>query len=330
MMNEDDYHRVTRWLEECHRPLLFTHSRPDGDGLGALVALDIALRRRGLAPEPVIYEPIPNSYTFLEPLTTWRIWADTREVLSQECDAVVILDTCALAQLEPAAAFLASAPRMLVIDHHATHDPIGLRDGDLRLFDDTASAASLMVAEWIRSTGLELDEKLATALFTGLAADTGWFRFSNTDARTMRTAADLVDAGVDPSRIHSEIYQRDPPEKLRLVARLLENLEMHADGKMAVMTLREADFQHAGADRSMTEDLVNEATRLAGTEATLLFTEESGALIRVNFRSKQRLDVSEIARRYGGGGHARAAGARLNGQWDKIVPNVIAETAAAL
>jgi phosphoesterase RecJ-like protein len=96
------------------------------------------------------------------------------------------------------------------------------------------------------------------------------------------------------------------------------------------MYLRRADFEATGADSSMTENLVNEATRLGSTEATLLFTEEPNGIVRVNFRSKRQLDVAALARRFGGGGHARAAGARLRGDWDHVVPHVITETMEAL
>jgi phosphoesterase RecJ-like protein len=170
----------------------------------------------------------------------------------------------------------------------------------------------------------------ATALFVGIATDTGWFRFSNADARTLRVAADLIEAGVDASGLYNTIYQQDSLPKVHLVARALAGLKLEADGQLAVMCLRQADFKATGADSTMTENLVNEATRLGSTEATLLFTEEPDGVIRVNFRSKRRLDVSELARRFGGGGHVRAAGARLRGEWDSVVPPVIAETIAAL
>jgi phosphoesterase RecJ-like protein len=330
MPNESSLDSVTAWLAEYQRPLVISHQRPDGDSLGAMAAMAQALSRRGAAPVAALYEPLPRQYALLASQIKWYQWDEVRDVVTSDCDAVVILDTCALSQLEPVAAFLAQAPPTLVIDHHATRDSIGTRAGDLRVFDDTASATSLMVAEWIRGAGLELDEPLATALFIGIATDCGWFRFSNTDARTMRRATALVEAGADPSRIHSAIYQQDPPARLRLIAHMLDQLELKAEGKLAVMYLRPADFAATGADSSMTSELVNEATRLASTEATLLFTEEPDGTIRVNFRSKHELDVSALARRYGGGGHARAAGARLRGDWDRVVPRVIAETIGAL
>jgi phosphoesterase RecJ-like protein len=111
---------------------------------------------------------------------------------------------------------------------------------------------------------------------------------------------------------------------------MLATLALHAGGKLAVMSLRRTDFEATGADRTMTEDLVNEAGRLAGLEATILFTEELDGRVRVNFRSKSTLDVAALARRFGGGGHARAAGARPAGPWDEVVPRVVAETTAAL
>lgn len=324
------YQNVTQWLEESHKPLLFSHTRPDGDALGALAGMTLALRELGREPYTCLFDPIPPRYDFFANYCDWLVWDDVREIVSHECDAVVIVDTCALAQLEPATVFLQQAPRTLVIDHHATHDPIGMRDEDHRLFDDSASAASLIVAEWIESTGVKLTETMANVLYVGLATDTGWFRFSNTDARTLRMAATLIDAGARPAGLHNLIQQREPVEKLRLVAHLLTHLELHADGRLAVMYLREKDFEATGATRAMTEDLVNEAARLNSTEATLLFTEDSDDVVRVNLRSKEELDVAELARRFGGGGHARAAGLRLRGPWDQVVPRMIADTIEAL
>ena len=330
MIRDRDFHSLTTWLAECHQPVLISHERPDGDSLGAMAGMAQALSRQGADPVAALYEPLPSKYGFLDSAAKWHVWDDVRELVRGDCDAVVLLDTCALAQLEPVAEFLTQAPRTLVIDHHATRDPIGMRAGDLRLFDDTASATCLIVAEWIRSIGVAFDEPLATALFTGIATDCGWFRFANTDARTMRLAADLVEAGADASGIHAAIYQRDPPARLRLIAHMLTHLELKADGQLAVMYLRSTDFAETGADSNMASELVNEATRLASTEATLLFVEEPDRTIRVNFRSKRELDVSALARRFGGGGHVRAAGARLSGEWGSVVSRVVAETIEAL
>lgn len=330
MINTTDRDSVTAWLAECQYPLILSHIRPDGDSLGAQAAMYFVLEKLGRRPEVVLYEPIPSQYEFMREMLPWRHWDDVRDVMSQNCDAAVVVDTCAQTQLEPAMDFLRRAPRTLVIDHHATRDAIGTRAGDLHWFDETAGATCLMLAEWIPTLRISLEPPLSTALFTGMATDCGWFRFSNTDARMMRVAADLAESGTVPSEIYNAIYQQEPPAKLRLIAHMLTNMELLADGKLAVLYLRDVDFQKTGGDRTMTSDLVNEANRLAGVEATLLFTEETDGAVRVNLRSKQYLDVSALARRFGGGGHTRAAGARPHGSWDAVVPRVIAETIAAM
>lgn len=330
MITDQDYHNVQAWFKQCRRPLLVTHRRPDGDALGALAAMTLALRDLELDPMPALYEPLPPRYALLQDTVPWRRWDQEQAALTAACDAVVILDTCAFVQLDPVGGFLRNAPRTLVIDHHPTRDAIATRPGDLCLFDETAGAVCLLIAEWIKTVGLPLTPPLATALLVGLGTDCGWFRFSNTDTRILRTAAELVEAGAPAAAIYRAIYEQDPPAKLRLVARMLQNLELHAAGKLAVMTLRPADYAATGADRTMTEDLVNEAGRLAGIEATLLFTEEPDGRIRVNFRSKESLDVAALAGRFGGGGHTRAAGARPKGSWDEVVPRIIAATIAAL
>ncbi|TWT45232.1 NanoRNase/pAp phosphatase [Phycisphaerae bacterium RAS1] len=330
MLTATQFQDAAAWLTETRRPLLVSHQRPDGDALGALAALSLVLRQRGVTPYVALFDALPVKYEFLRDAAVWCVWEDSREVLMSDSDAVIVVDTCSLAQVEPMMKWLASAPATLVIDHHATRDALGTRPGDFRLFDESAGAICLVLLEWFESMGATIDPLMAGALLTGIGTDCGWFRFSNTDARMLRASARLVEAGASVNELHARLYQQDQPPKLRLISRMLASMELHAGGRLAVMALRPDDFVAAGADRSMTEDLVNEATRLRDTEATLLFTQEAGDLIRVNFRSKRELDVAALASRYGGGGHARAAGARLNGTWEAVVPRVVAEAVEAM
>lgn len=324
MIDSQDFDNVRTWFETCERPLLIAHQRPDGDALGAMAGLAGALEAMGKRPMPALYAAIPRRYALLASQATWRRWDEDRESLVAEADAMVILDTCAYAQLEPIEEFVRDAPRTLVIDHHPTRDEIGTRPDDFRLIDDSAGAACLIVAEWLAAMSALSDARVATSLFVGIATDTGWFRHSNTDRRILDMAARLVGAGAAPSEIYRSIYEQEPAAKLRLIGRMLQTIELHADGRLAVLKLRPGDFAAAEADPTMTEDLVNEATRIGSTDATILFTEEADGRVRVNLRSKRELDVSGLARRFGGGGHVRAAGARPAGTWDEIVPQVIA------
>lgn len=330
MIAAADYHNARAWLEGRQRPLLLAHRRPDGDALGALAALAHVLEGLGREPRPALFEPLPARYRLLEPGVRWHRWDQDRAALAAECDAVIVLDTCSWSQLGPAAGFVAQGPPALVIDHHPFSESVGTRHGDLRLLDETAAAACVLVAEWLAAAGLPCPPPVATALLTGVGTDTGWFRFPSTDARTLRVAAGLVEAGASAAEVHRAVYEQDPPAKLRLIGRMLQTLTLHAGDRLAVLMLRRADFAVAGAARELTEDLVNEAARLGCTEATLLFIEEPDGTVRVNFRSKRTLDVARLATRFGGGGHVRAAGARPAGVWDEVVPEVIAATVAAL
>ncbi len=330
MIAAQAYDNARTWLTESRQPLLFTHRRPDGDALGALAGLTLALRELGLQPRAVLYEPLPPRYGLLADGVDWRLWSAERATLIGTSDAVVIADTCSWSQLEPIRAWLPEAPRTLVIDHHATRDELGQRPGDLRLIDPTAGAVCLVIAEFLQAAGVALTPPLATALLVGLATDCGWFRFSNTDGRILRMAATLVEAGAQPSVLQRAIYEQDPPAKVRLIARMLSALELRAGGRLVVLRLRQGDFAATGAERSMTEDLINEAGRLAGVEATVLFTEEPDGSVRANFRSKEYLDVAVLASGLGGGGHARAAGARLTGSWEAVVERVVGALEAAL
>lgn len=323
------YTDMTDWLAEARRPLLLSHQRPDGDALGALAGMALALRRQGKAPLVALYEPLPPRYGLLAHVVAWREWSRDGATLRGECDSVIILDTCAATQLEPVMDFIREAPRTLVVDHHTTADEIAQRAGDLRLIDARASAASLLVAEWVAAAGIALDIEIATPLFIGIATDCGWFRFSNTDGRTLRMAARLVEAGARPDELHQALYQQARPARLRLITRMLTSLEMHAGERLALLQLRRDDFKAAGAGAGDTEDLINEATGLASTEATLLLTEDSGR-VRVNLRSKRYLDVAALARQFGGGGHARAAGARVEGTLDDVRRRVLEAAIAAL
>lgn len=327
-MDAATYQLVTRRLRQVGRVMVATHQRPDGDALGSAAGLIAGLRKLGAEAELALFEAPPARYASLLDGCQWRLWPENLE--RGVFGALVIVDTGARAQLEPMAARLDEMPPTIVIDHHATPPDVGLRESDLRVIDPHASASCLMITEWLETSAIPLDPQSATALFTGLATDTGWFRFPSVDARTLRAATRLVEAGVRPSEIHERLYQQEPIERLRLVARMLNRLELRANGRLAVMTLRQEDFERTGATGGMTEDLVNEAGKLAGVEATVLLTENEDGVVRVNLRSRGELNVAALAAQFGGGGHVRAAGARVSGDFDAVAARVVEIAVAAL
>ncbi|MGE3181904.1 MAG: bifunctional oligoribonuclease/PAP phosphatase NrnA [Phycisphaerae bacterium] len=322
-MNAAPYHDVTQWIRTAKRPLLLTHRRPDGDALGGLLAMAGAVEALGAKPKVVLYEDVPKRYAFWRDRAAWHVWTREHAALAAACDSLIIVDTCSFNQLEDVAAFLPVAPRTLVIDHHATHDEIGTRDGDLQWIDPSAGAVCLLIEEWLRAAKIAVTNEMAEALFVGIGTDTGWFRFSNADARVFSAAARLVADGVESNQLFELIHEQEPAAKMRLMGRLLENMELLADERLAVLYLRQADFAAVGADETMTDELVNIPARIQSVVATVMITEQKGGGLRLNFRSKHTVDVAAIAQEFGGGGHERAAGARAEGQWDEAVAGVV-------
>ena len=323
MLADKLHHKLAGWLAKTRRALVLTHQRPDGDALAGAIGAVTLLRAAGATATIALFDPLPARYGPFFSDFTFVAWREVEGSLG-EYDGVVIVDTCALGQLEPARAWLAGdPPPTLVIDHHVTGDALGRRADDLLITDASAAATGLLLAELIRGQDVPLDPPTATALFIGLATDTGWFRFPNADSRTFAAAGVLLDHGVAHDWVYRELFEQEPLPKLRLIGRLLSRLTVRCDGRLAIMELRQADLDAAGADASMTADLVNEAGRLADVEVFGLLTEAEPNLVRLNLRSKEQVDVATLAQQFGGGGHARAAGARIAGEWDVTREKVI-------
>ena len=312
-------------LDQARSLLVVTHGRPDGDGLGSMAALAAAAGAAGKTVRLFLPDPAPMRYDYLfdQPPT---VGADRFAAMASDADLIVIVDTCAIAQLDGLDGLLPRfTDKIVVVDHHATADEIG----SLQWIDTSAAAAGVMVTELIDELGWSLDGLAAEALMTAITTDTGWLRFANTDGRCLRAVAELVDAGVRPDTLFRRIYQTDRPERLALLRCVLASLELHCDGRIAAMTIRRTDFATTGARPDETENLVNEALRLASVETAILLVENTDC-VRVSLRSRDAVDVSAVARQFGGGGHKRAAGLRAATDVDDLRTQLIAACAARL
>ena len=327
---------ITKRISSSKSILWLTHTHPDGDGLGAGVALSIAGQAEGKKIIPFVVEHVPWRYKFLfdEGFPVISEHSDFSS-LAAKADLVVVLDTCSRSQLgvlsDPVEAV---KEKVIIIDHHATHDDIG----SLRWIDSSAAATGVMMAELFGELNWPL-KAAAESLVTAILSDTGWLRFANTDGRCMRTMGRLLDAGVQLDVIYRRIYQADRVERLKLFGRVLDGLELRCDGRLAVMSLRDSDFQETGARRDETENLINEALRLKSVEVALMLIEsapeysekDSGSyLVRVSLRSRSMVDVSQVAAGFGGGGHARAAGLKSDENIDTLKERVVEAIAKKL
>ena len=298
--------------------LLVTHARPDGDGLGAMAALASAGRAVGKTVRMLVPDIVPPRYGFLFG-DEYPAGPAEFDKLADMSDIIVIADTSAFAQLDGLENSLrAGRDKIVVIDHHTTSDDVGA----VKWVDPTAAAVGVMTVEIIDSLGWPVNAQAAEALMTAMASDTGWFSFSNTDPRTLRSAAKMLELGARTDLLYAKIYQSDRPERLRLLERVLASLELHCDGRLAVMTVRKSDFDEIGARPDETENLINESLRLKSVEAAVFLVEEAQC-VRVSLRSRGGINVAAIASTFGGGGHARAAGLRMEKNIDEVSRQII-------
>jgi phosphoesterase RecJ-like protein len=244
-----------------------------------------------------------------------------------------VLDTASRSQLGELAEPIATrADKTVILDHHATADDLA----ECIWRDTTAAATGLMVFEAIGRLGWPLPDRAARALATAIYTDTGWLRFSNTDARTCRAIAELIEAGVAPDELYQHIFQTDRPQRLALLQRVLASLELHCDDQLAVMTITWEDFAETGARPDETENLINEALRLGCVEVAVILVQNPPRLadtpepLRVSLRSRSRVDVSQIASALGGGGHARAAGLKSTAPLGELKAQLIGAIGQAL
>jgi len=302
-----DWTPFIEFVQRHQRFLLTTHIRPDGDGLGSMLALAAALQQRGKSIHLAVASVLPPRYDFLDPQRTVRQFQlPGREY--DACDAILVLDTGTWNQLGDIGIYIQQRQLpSLVIDHHLTQDDLGGQ----RLVDSTAEATGRLIYEAISALGETLSPTAAQGLFVALATDTGWFRHSNTTAATLELAARLVEAGANPTTTYEMLFEQNSLARLRLTGLVLDRLELHEDGQVCTSEIRREDYTQTGAVPQDSEDLINYLRSLQGVELAILFFEQPLGGIKVSFRSRSRVDVARLAESFGGGGHRRASGAVL-------------------
>ena len=198
----------------------------------------------------------------------------------------------------------------------------------LNLIDTTAAAAGQIVLDLFRYAKWPISKKIAEAFFVSLSTDTGWFRFSNTDSRVYRDAADLIEAGAEPPKIYRRMYQNFSLPRMKLLVTMLNSLELHFDGRFAMQQLMWADFERTGSTGRDTENLDRRMPADKQRGGCGLFVEQKDGKFRCSLRSKGNVDVAKIASDLGGGGHKNAAGVTLDGpleQAKKLIFDAVAK-----
>lgn len=341
-----DLSQAADLLRQCPGEIvILTHAKPDGDAFGCVLALLVTLRAMGKEASGYVVPPIPASLLTLPGADHVHILGKDlpRGAPPADPGLIVIVDTGARSQLGPLWPYVEKhLDRTFILDHHLAGD-VAAR---YRFIDSTAAAAAEPLADLLQLLPVPPAEGrgegdaprdaapiVPTALYTALASDTGWFRFSSTSPRTFHLAARLLEAGVDHADLFRRLEQTERPAKLRLLARALASLELLENDQAALMVLCAADFVAAGAREDETDRIIDMPQMVGAVQAVALVTErDGGTLTAVSFRSKpgpSAINVADLAGRFGGGGHARAAGAKIHAPLHETLPKIRAALVAA-
>jgi phosphoesterase RecJ-like protein len=288
-----------------------SHVHPDGDAVGSAVALALHLRRDGKEVRVVLPSPVPENLAFLAaefPVERYDPAAHDAAVAA--ADLIVALDLNDARRLRALeSAVLASVARKLVIDHHL--DPAPFADAYL-LDTDACATAAILAAIFASGPDAALTRPIAEALYVGIMTDTGSFRFDRTTAEVHRLAGRLLDAGVDPSAVYRKIYDDYPVRRTRLLGRALSTVAVMCGGRASVIAVTPELLADTGAVPEDVENVVNFGLAIRGVEVAALLSAQEGG-VKISFRSRGAVRVDRLAAAMGGGGHAFASGAFVDG-----------------
>lgn len=314
--------RIAAELAAVRRLVTIAHPFADGDAIGSQLALANFVTARGGRAVTLNFDPIPAPLAWLPGLMT----VADRLPDDFSPDLVVLCETTDPARMGDRTRFFSCAPRSILIDHHPGVRP----QATLNLLDPTASSTCELLFEILSRLQDPLPIEVLTCLYVGLMTDTGNFRFANATPRAHEVAARMIAAGVEIAAIHRRVYESNRIPRIRLHGLVMHRLAPRLDGRVVRSFIRAADFGELEATVTDSDGAVNQLCTATGIEAALLLRELGDGQVKASLRSVGVVDVQQVARRFGGGGHAQAASATLSGPLEAVEATVLAALAEVL
>ena len=297
--------------------MLSTHMNPEGDAIGSTLALAIALTSIGKKVTVNTTDPVPRILKFLPSSDI----VQQVKTVDRRFDAVIVLDCGDLERVGFLKKDNIPADILINIDHHKTN----LGFGTMNLVEEAVASADI-VYTIIKKMGIPVTPEIAICIYTAIMTETGSFRYTNTDAHTLRIAGEMVGFGANPSEIADHVYNRNSIGRISLLGRVLSTLKFSEDGKIAWITVLEEMFKETGTTKEDTEDFINYPRSVDGVEVAILFRQSNNDW-KLSFRSNGRVDVALVSLEFGGGGHSMAAGCFLKGSFDEVREKVLGKVA---
>lgn len=297
---------IAERIAAADRILILTHINPDGDAIGSLLAVWHALHALGKQVLPLASSPLPGYAQWLPGVEHIRVYEPGMPF--PDVELAILVDTASLERVgriyHDHQSALAALP-LIIVDHHVTNDG----PGSVNLIMSTAAATCELLHALFVAMGVSISADIATCLLLGLATDTQSFQTNSTTAQSLRTAAELLDAGADHIRVVHEVHYALPVQTILLIGMALAAMRHH--GVLAWTTITLAMMETTGAEDEAIDEVVRLMQRIAGIQALVMFKERYDGTTKISLRAKPPIDVATLARVWGGGGHSQAAGATL-------------------
>lgn len=320
MSTNTKYDAVVEEIGKGKRFLVISHLNPEGDAIGSLLGLTLALRAAGKDAVAYLEDDLPEMFNFLPGADT--IVHDLTGLAP--FDATIAVDCGQMERLGSKFVRFEGKGTLVNVDHHATNDSFG----EINVIDSEASAAGEMVFDLVKAAGINVDKGIATNLYVAIHTDTGSFRYSCSTPGAFKAAGELVSLGADPWEVSTHVYENLPYKRFLLLGRVLSTMEVvECDGvPVASLLVTNEMLEQTGASRELSDGFVNYARSVEGVEVGMFFKEPetSNGLCKVSLRSKGKVDVSAVAARFKGGGHKNAAGCTIEGTLETTKEKVLA------
>ena len=298
------FEKLLSFFDRHQSFILTTHDPADADGLGAELVFAAVLKKQGKTFRIINAAPVPALFRFMDTGGLVEQWdAEKHGSLSGQ-SALIILDTSDEYHIGCMKETLTQVQEVFAFDHHEPKPRAKLSG----IIESSAASTSELAVELAAFAGVDLEPQTATAAYTGIVYDSGFFAYSKTSLRTFRAAVKTLEWGAVPNYVYRQLMENASSGTLLLQKRSFSTLELYNSGRIAVQILRKEDLAAAGAHFEDAETFVNMPLKSKEVEVSLLVKETPGGEVRCSLRSKGKVNVSKIAQNFGGGGHVTAAG----------------------
>lgn len=309
---DDKYAQIIKTINKANDIAIYCHTNPDGDALSSLLALGIALKNKGKSISLYCDDIVPNKYHCLYGYEQIQFpHKGVHELaISVDCASIDRLGQCMKSFL--------SARTQIAIDHHKSF----ARFAEICLVDGDATACAQMIFKLLKQMNA-IDINVAKLLFAGIVTDSGCFAYSNVTEETHSIVCELLDYGFDGSEIIYDVFRSTELNKFNLKCRVLNKIRFFEDNQIAIIIFSKEDFKATNTDSSCTEGIIAEAIAVRDVKVAYSLSEVEEKNYKLSIRTKAPIDAADIANYMGGGGHASAAGCRINGYLEDVIEKIV-------